>query len=54
MLGAYGQLQIGIIRDTNYKFTKGTLFIFKFLNNLFTGIYNIFKVNYGNRLNLNI
>ena len=54
MLGTYSQLQISIIRDTNYKFTEGTLSIFNFLNNPFTKIYNIFKANYGNRLNFNI
>ena len=35
MLGTYGQLQISTVGDTNYKFTGGTLFIFKFLNDLF-------------------
>ena len=54
MPGTYGQLQIGIVGDTNYKFTKRTLSILKFLNNPFTKIYNIFKANYGNRLNPNI
>ena len=54
MLGTYGQLQISTIGDTNYKLTKRTLFIFKFLNNPFIGIYNIFKANYGNKSNPNI
>jgi hypothetical protein len=53
MPGTYNQLQISIARDTNYKLTRETLSIFKFLNNLFTKIYNIFKANYSNRLNFN-
>ena len=51
MLGTYSRLQISIVGDINYELTKGTLSIFKFLNDPFIGIYNIFKVNYSNRLN---
>ena len=53
MLSTYSQLQISTVRDINYKLTKRTLFILKFLNNLFTKIYNIFKANYSNKLNSN-